>query len=95
MRNTSCAKSIGMYINMTFMDIPFLICRALYGPTVWCSWIAALTPSEMLSIRFRRLIHWTAKQSRMLCHSREHVATALNSSGGVVYIGAFDAAAHP
>lgn len=65
------------------------------GPTIWCSWIAAPTLPEMLSIRFRRLIHWTAKQSRMLCHSREYVSTALNSSGSVLYIGTFNAAARP
>lgn len=61
-------------------------------PTVGCSWIIALTLPEMLSIQFRRLIHWTAKQSSRLCRSREHISTALNSSGGMLYISAFDAA---
>lgn len=46
----------------------------------------------MLSIRFRRLIHWTAKQRSVLCHSRENTCTALNSSGSMLSIGAFDAA---
>lgn len=46
----------------------------------------------MLSIRFRRLIYWTAKQRSVLYHSREHACTALNSSGSMLSNGAFDAA---
>lgn len=93
-RNTSCAKSIGMYINMTFLENPFLIYRIPYGVghTVWCSWITGLILLEIPSIWFRRFIHCTAKHSRILCHSREHVSTALNSSGGMLFITAFDAA---
>jgi len=38
-----------------------------------------------------RLVHWIARQRSVIGHSREHVSTALESSGGVLYTTASDA----
>lgn len=32
-----------------------------------------------------RLIHETARERSMICHSREHVSSALGFTGGILY----------
>ncbi len=96
----NCPKSLGMLKHSEFLSLELRGQAQLLknNPTPWSplhqtSQLAqcSQTSTVILETAKPRLVHQIARWRSVICHSRERISTALESSGGVLYTTASNA----